>query len=229
MADISVICPHCQSELNVPDSMVGQQATCPVCDRLFVLSAPSPAQERKLPPPPPLKHLRARNGGETPSAAAPAGGLVSRVKGYLPLVLSAVALLTAAAALAVALSRNDFPRLRPSGTREGAVTSALNFEHRLGAAWGDYFEYSKGDEVLKSLKIKEIKSDGNFAVAFYTLSLGATEVKKAMFLYRTNDGYWIRIQPSVAEKKCSEKWFGNMQSKIRDFTRNSGSFDETDF
>ena len=103
----------------------------------------------------------------------------------------------------------------------------LTFQKELSSL-GDYFWRKNGDKILKSLEIKEIKVNGNWAVAFYKLSLGATEVKKTMMLYKVNDGYWMEISTYTAKKKCPENWFRDMNEKMERFQKDSGEFDILD-
>ena len=227
-----VACPHCQSKLEADESMSGVRVACPICDKSFVVRPP---QDESAP----VEAADIRDGMKLTSTLSAQANLPVKRSTKLPicaLILSCCALLASIVALVFTLIDYKpfavgirMPCLELSKTPEATVKNTLTFQNQLNSTMGSYFARTKGAEALKSLTIKEIKTSGNFAVAFYTLTLGATEVKETMFLYRTNDGYWIRLSNYVAKKKCPDKWFADMQDKIKKFTKDSGEFDETDF
>ena len=146
----------------------------------------------------------------------------------LPAVISILALLISIAAIIVVLSSSSsFPKLQMSTEPSRAIKNHLTFQIKLKSI-GDYFYQKNGDKILDSLDIKEIKTNGNWAIGFYKLSFGATEVKDVMYLYKSVDGYWINTSSYVAEKKCQTNWYKDMKNKIERFVQDSGEFDVLD-
>ena len=92
----------------------------------------------------------------------------------------------------------------------------------------NYFWHINGKKILRSLEIREIRIEGSCAAVFYRMAMGATEVRRVMFLYRTRGGYWIPMEESALRKKCPEYWLQEMQQKKRHFVGEYGTFDDLD-
>lgn len=214
MQSATVECPHCQSNLEAPVSLHGSEVECPACKKSFVINIKQYANEKK---------------SEVPSSTIsfqPVIDLFSKSQNIFAGV-SLLALVISIVALVIVLSSSGFPQLKISSDPADAVKKQLAFQVELNSI-GEYFWRKNGDKILKSLDIKEIKTNGNWAVAFYKLSIGATEVKEAMFLYKTGDGHWLKVSHYTAEKKCQTNWYKDMKNRIDRFTKDSGEFDVLD-
>ena len=211
--NINVACPHCRTTLETPDTLVGNEVQCPACGKNFVVKIPSVPVGSAVTPPP------------VQDAGRPSSLICVAKSPVIMQCLLGVSLLLSVISLCIALSTSGFPKLKLETDPEKAVRSRLHFEAAVGELSGEYFWRKNGKKILDSLDIREIKINGSWAVAFYKLSLGATEVKDAMMLYKVNDGYWVKISPDDAKKKCPEKWYREMDDKADRFKRDSGKFD----
>ena len=203
-----VECPYCHAELEGSPSLNGNKVECPTCKKSFVMQlgqSPEWGMRNAIPP---------TTGGSRKSQGISIG-------------ISVLALLIAIAALVLVLLSPGMPRQKFSKDAETSVRNHLAFQIEIRSV-GDYFWRKNGGKILKSLDIKEIKTNGSWAVAFYKLSLGATEVKDVMFLYKTQDGYWIEISEYTAEKKCQSEWYKDVKDRIDRFKKDSGKFDVLD-
>ena len=206
MAEFIAKCPHCGGEFTAAQEWIGQTANCPSCGNPFTIA---PA----LPEPP----------DATPVGASVRTSMLQ--KPAVPLIVAALALLTGIAALLITLFSSDFPKMKFSTDPAQAVKNYLAFNIQL-ASHKSYFWKKNGGKILRSLEIKEIKTNGDWAVAFYKISLGATENKDTMFLYRSKEGYWVQASSYQAEKRCQSHWYKDIKDRIDNFTKDSGSFDD---
>ena len=218
MNNTTVECPHCHSKLEAPMSLHGSEVDCPACKRSFVID---------------IKQNVSMS--EKKNTAKPTASLWQTVVNLLCKPqnifagISLLALLTSIATLIIVFFSSGGPQVKVSSDPAEAIKNHLSFRVELDSVLGSYFWKKNGAKILKSLDIKEIKTNGNWAVAFYKLSLGATEVKEAMFLYKSADGYWIRVSPYIAEKRCQTNWYNDMKKRVDRFTKDSGEFDILDF
>lgn len=219
MTNLNVQCPHCQTVLRTPYSVAGRSIQCPSCGQSFVANAAPPMGNTFAPPPPPPPRMGVQGQPNFSSSPNQAAGVPVPV--YCILGLS---LLMSAAALFFAFNSSGLPKVKLETNPKKAVLAYLTNEIKYFEKDSYFFRKNK-TEILKSLAIKEIKTNGRWAVAFYKLSLGATEVKDTMMLYKVNDGYWIRCSMYAAEKKCPEKWLKEMKEKSAQFKKDSGEFD----
>ena len=203
MQSATVECPHCHSHLEAPASLHGSEVECPACKRSFIVNIKQYANENKSESTPPAIFSH------------PIIDLFRKPQNIFIGVSSLALLISIVTQLKISTDPSD------------AVKKQLVFQVELSSI-DAYFWRKNGDKILKSLDIKEIKTNGNWAVAFYKLSLGATEVKEAMFLYKTVDGHWLKVSSYIAEKKCQTNWYKDMKNKIDRFTKDSGEFDVLD-
>ena len=209
MQNTTVECPYCHAELEAPASLNGSKVECPTCKRSFVME---------------IEQFQ-----NTAPLTESTDGTERKIR--ISIGVSIAALLISVAVLILILLSSVFPfgmpRLKFSKDAATAVKNGLAFQVEI-KSMGDYFWRKNGDKILKSLEIKEIKTNGSWAVVFYKLSHGATEVKDAVFLYKTEDGYWVSASRYTARKKCQSEWFKDMETRIERFTKDSGKFDELD-
>lgn len=214
MQNTTVACPHCHSTLETPISLHGSEVECPACKKSFIVEIKQSSTRNKM------------------SNFAPimmphqVKELLKKSKNLFAWI-SVIALFISLISLMIIPFSSRFPQLKFSAVPSESVKNQLVFQTELNSI-SEYFWRKNGDKILQSLDIKEIKTNGNWAVAFYKLSLGATEVKETMFLYRTGDGYWVKVSPFTAEKRCQTNWFYDMKNRIKHFTKDSGSFDVLD-
>ena len=214
MQNTTIECPHCHSNLEAPVSFQGREVECPACKNSFVI-------EVKHEPYKP----RAVNAVSRVSLSF-INTLFENSKNVF-IGVSLLGLLISIISLVVVLSTSGIPKLKLASDPSDAVKEIVAFNIEFKRI-GMYFWRKNGDKILKSLEIKEIKTNGNWAVAFYKLSLGATEVKKAVFLYKSSDGYWLEAASYIAEKKCQTNWYKDMKNRIERFTKDSEDFDFLD-
>lgn len=218
MANINVECPHCQTNLESPDTLIGNEVQCPSCGKSFVVTPPQEGKKSAASD----MDFQDRTWTDRSFFHLPVSpSLLNRCLIGLALVLSIVSLF-------IACSVSGMPKQKFETDPEKAVRAQVTLEKEYNDIMGNYFWRKNGGKILKSLEIKEIKVNGSWAVAFYKLSLGATEVKKTMMLYKVNEGYWMKISMGDARKKCPENWFRDMSEKMERFERDSGEFDVLD-
>ena len=216
MANINVECPHCQTNLETPDSLIGNEVQCPACGKNFVVRTNPPEEKTPMEP---------RMDSQSRAKLFPSNPMKGRSL-FFNFILG-MSLALSIISLCLVLTTSDVPKRKFETDPEKAVRAHLTFQKEISSI-GDYFRRKNGDAILKSLEIKEIKVNGNWAVAFYKLSLGATEVKKTMMLYKVNDGYWMEVSTYSAKKKCPENWYRDMKEKMERFQKDSGDFDILD-
>ena len=215
MSNLTIKCPYCRTTLEATEELDGNVVNCPACGERFVVKLPNQGQEDTF----------------TQPDFAYSQNVVSRnvsQSTFLPTVsvaLSAVALILALCALGFLIFTPGFPQKKFSTDSQKAVRYALKFSKDFQSIF-NYFWRKNGDKILKSLEIKEIKENGNWAVAFYTLSFEAIEVKNIMILYKNADGYWLSTTSNIATERAPKEWFQNLQKRIEKFTKDSGKFDD---
>ena len=208
MANLNVTCPHCQTTLEAPDTMLGSETQCPVCGKSFVVT------DQSVPPAEPVSK----------------GAIPQPKKAVSPIVLYCalgVSLLLSITSLCLALFSSGFPKMSFETTPEKAVRSFLKFRLKAEATT-NYFWRKNGSAILNTLDIKETKENGNWAVVFFKMSLGTTEYRDAMMLQKTKDGYWVQVSLYTAKRKCPENWYREMEAKIDRFKKDSVDFDTSD-
>ena len=162
----TINCPHCNNQLNVPDNLNGMQVSCPICNQTFTAGQSAAASAPVF---------------DTP---ADSGRFSVGNCNQLPLILGGLALLLAVIALVMQLMAPSVPYLKFKKDPEDAVKAYVKYNISR-AQQSSYFWREHGGEIIDSLKISEVKTSGNFAAVFYTLSRGATTVKRSPFTSAT--------------------------------------------
>lgn len=200
----TVNCPHCNNSLNVPENLAGMQVTCPICNQVFTAGqAPAPQAPVFTP---------ART--SSPAVSGGSGSAIGAILGGLALIVAVVALV-------LQLMAPSVPYLKFKKDPKDAVEAMIKARIQ-GRSFGSYFYREHGDEILDSFKVAEVKESGSFAAVFYTLSRGATTVKRVAYLERNSDGYYVE----VSESKLPKEWLNSISSQIDKFTKDSGSWSD---
>ena len=217
MSTKSVLCPRCATSLDVPPALTGQKVECPVCKEVFVVEFPAEM------PPKQSQQTSPSQGSKFSKTSSP-----SSLSGTVSVILASLACIIAISALILTLLKNDMPTLKLKKNLEDSLYAHEEFFINIESI-NNYFYKKNGKKILKSLDIREIKHNGNAAAIFYKLSLGATEVKRVIFMYQTREGFWLAIPEEKAEKKFPDNWLKDMLRKKKQFEKDSGEFDEIDF
>lgn len=199
----TINCPHCNNQLNVPDNLNGMQVSCPICNQTFTAGQSAAASAPVF---------------DTP---ADSGRFSVGNCNQLPLILGGLALLLAVIALVMQLMAPSVPYLKFKKDPEDAVKAYVKYNISR-AQQSSYFWREHGGEIIDSLKISEVKTSGNFAAVFYTLSRGATTVKEVTFYERNADGYYI----SVSSSKLPKEWYNSISSQVYKFTKDSSTWSD---
>ena len=205
-------CPHCRTELNVQPEWQGMELDCPVCHRRFVCQIAPPQGMAAVQPQAPMP---VDNGAQfnVSSSGSPAA-----------IIVAIAALLVAACSLVYALffTGFDLPEVDFKKDPADAVKEYLRYEI-AGRSLCSYDFRKNGKEVLKSFEVTDTKTNGNYAVVFYSLKRKTKTLKKAAWLKKNEDGYWQEASKSDAKKDVPESWMEEREKDIDKWTDKSDS------
>ena len=244
MSNANVECPHCHSTLEAPTSLQGSEVQCPACNNNFIVNinagnpapavpaaaAPVPAAAAPVPAAAPMNpQMNAPMNAPIapPSSKLPSLPLPGNIKTILPLALSGLALVASIVAIVITLTAETIPSLKLSSDPDKAAKNYVARQIEISKL-DNYFYRKNGSKILKSFEVKDVKTNAGWAVVFYKVSLGTTEVKDAMFLYKTSSGHWVPVSSYTAKKRCQSNWYSDMDEKIDRFKKDNGEFDMLD-
>ena len=219
----NITCPKCNTTLEVPAELAGQNVACPNCQTTFAVPAAAPT-------PAPLNLQQAGtmfNSGMT-AAGNYASNAYNKVQAMVAgqTAMSVIALIVAVVALIYSIFFvESVPKVKFSKDAKTACKNYLKTEWKFQAL-GDY-NYDKNISLLSDIVVDEVDTNGDYAVVFYSIKKGASNYKATMALKKNKDGYYTRLISGLylEKKKINEEWYDKVSDKISKYENGSVKLD----
>ena len=220
----NIACPKCNTTLEVPAELAGQNVACPTCQTTFVVPAAAPQVAPVPAPAPAASQAGAMFNNGMAAAGNYANVALNKFKAVSAgqSVLAVVALIVAIAALVYSIFFVDsVPKVKFSKDAKTACKNYLKTTWEFEAL-SDY-SYDKNLSLLNDINVEEVATSGDYAVVFYSIKKGASTYKATMQLKKNKDGYYMRGWGD--SKNLDSEWSGKMYDKINKFTEGSVKLD----
>ena len=219
----NITCPKCNTTLEVPAELAGQNVACPNCQTTFAVPAAAPT-------PAPLNLQQAGamfNSGMT-AASNYASNAYNKIQAMAAgqTAMSVIALIVAVVALVYSIFFvESVPKVKFSKDAKTACKNYLKTEWKFQAL-GDY-NYDKNISLLSDIVVDEVDTNGDYAVVFYSIKKGASNYKATMALKKNKDGYYTRLISGLylEKKKINEEWYDKVSDKISKYENGSVKLD----
>ena len=214
MADIEFNCPKCGNRLSVDEKGIGLTVGCPDCRTSITI--PNPKRQNSIQ-------------SRTPSDKPRPGSAL------FALALSMLALIVAGVGLTVALRVNARAVVLPQqfcyDDPATMIRKVYENVHRYPDFGAEaYFMYRNRSEVLKTLEIVDVPTNGDLAVAFLRFSVGTRVFRDTHWLRKVDGQYWFITYVSKYGAESEDpnyiqkaEWIAAMEKRKEEWEKGSAA------